>query len=86
MLTVDHAKHLQHYHYQLVLTLKCSSTLLLTIMHSSYLPGDEFADMVVEPEDALPLPRESGLLGDGGEGTDIERDVVRFLAAFKGVL
>ena len=55
-------------------------------MQSPYLPGDEFADMVVEPEEALPLPRESGLFGEGGEGTDIERDAVRFLAAFKGVL
>ena len=44
------------------------------------------AEMVVEPEDAFPLPRESGLFGDGGEGTDIERDAVRFLAAFKGIL
>ncbi|MPC58657.1 hypothetical protein E2C01_052663 [Portunus trituberculatus] len=64
----------------------CSQALFLPIMQSLYLPGDEFADMVVEPEDALPLPRESGLFGDGGEGTDIEREVVRFLAAFKGVL
>lgn len=42
--------------------------------------------MVVEPEDAFPLPRESGLLGDGGEGTGMERDAVRFLAAFRGAL
>lgn len=59
---------------------------MLSTLCSNYLPGEEFADIVVEPEDAFPFPRESGLLGDGGEGTGMERDVVRFLAAFMGIL
>lgn len=44
------------------------------------------AEMVVEPEDALPFPLESGRLGEGGEGMGRHRAAVRFLAALRGVL
>lgn len=51
-----------------------------------YLPGEELAEMVVEPEDAFPFPLESGRLGEGGEGMGRHRAAVRFLAALRGVL
>lgn len=51
-----------------------------------YLPGEELAEMVVEPDDAFPFPLESGRLGEGGEGMGRHRAAVRFLAALRGVL
>lgn len=54
-------------------------------------PGDEVAEMVVEPpEEFPPLPRESGRRGDGGDtGAPLLRAAktgARFFWAFRGEL
>lgn len=49
-------------------------------------PGEELAEIVVEPEEALPLPLESGRFGEGGDGIGRDRAAVKFLVAFSGVL
>lgn len=52
-------------------------------------PGDEVAEMVVEPpEEMPPLPRESGRRGEGGEAGVLKaaNTGARFFCAFRGDL